>query len=223
LAGRAGQALLFLRVFGFERRTVRLADLLAARWRYFGQVRLIACPDLAGRIVTPGNFLTFLRGGLGELFIRDRAGLDRRLAALDSGRDPDARFRVEDLYCAGDAWREAVQRLMRDASLVVMDLRSFGSGNEGCAFELQALLDSVPLTRIFLLVDGTTDLELLRTTLRQQWQRLDAASPSQRAARPSLRLLDVGKSEAATVEQLLRNAVNAAGEQARPEPWTAVT
>jgi hypothetical protein len=197
---------LLLRVFGFGRRSGRLADLLAARWRHLGPVRLIAAPDLAGRVVAPPTFLAFLRGGLGGLFIRDRAGLERRLPVLDGARDPDARFRIEELFCAGEVWREAVRRLMPDACAVVMDLRSFGRENEGCAFELQALMDTVPLARIFLLVDETTDLDFLRATLVQGWRQLDAASPNQHAAEPALRLLDVARSEGAAIERLLNEA-----------------
>jgi hypothetical protein len=206
LHGRPGQPLLLLRVFGFGRRSGRLADLLAARWRHLGPVRLIAAPDLAGRVVAPPTFLAFLRGGLGGLFLRDRAGLERRLPALDGARDPDARFRIEELFCAGEVWREAVRRLMPDACAVVMDLRSFGRENEGCAFELQVLMDTVPLARIFLLIDETTDLDFLRATLVQGWRRLDAGSPNRHAPEPALRLLDVAKSEGATIERLLNEA-----------------
>jgi hypothetical protein len=206
LDGRRGQPLLFLRVFGFGRRSRKLADLLAARWRHIGPVRLIAAPDLAGQVVAPRTFLAFLRGGLRGLFIRDRAGLERRVTALDGARDPDARFRIEDVFCAGEAWREAVRRLMPDACAVAMDLRSFSRENEGCAFELQALLDTVPLKRIFLFVDETTDLDFLRETLVRGWRQLDTASPNQHAPEPALRLLSVVGSGRAAIEELLREA-----------------
>ena len=212
LRDRPGQPLLLLRVFGFGRRTGRLADLLAARWRHIGPVRLIAAPDLAGRVVAPRTFFAFLRGHLAALFIRDPAGLERRFAVLDSARDPDAGFRIEDVFCSGQAWRDAVRRLMVDASVVVMDLRSFRPGKEGCTFELQALLDLVPLARILLLVDRTTDLEFLRMTLARQWQALCAASPNRRAPGPSVRLLDVTASDVGAIERLIREVVGAASE-----------
>jgi hypothetical protein len=206
LDGRQGQPLLFLRVFGFGRRSVKLADLIAARWRHIGPLRLIAAPDVAGQVVAPRTFLAFLRGGLGGLFIRDRTGLERRVAVLDGVRDPDARFRIEELFCAGEMWREAVRRLMPDACAVIMDLRSFGRGNQGCTFELQALVDTVPLRRIFLLVDETTDLDFLRETLVEGWRKLDTASPNQHAPEPELRLLNVAGSEGAAIERLLQEA-----------------
>jgi hypothetical protein len=87
-----------------------------------------------------------------------------------------------------------------------MDLRSFGRGNQGCTFELQALIDTVPLRRIFLLVDETTDLDFLRETLVEGWRKLDTASPNQHAPEPELRLLNVAGSERAAIEQLLQEA-----------------
>lgn len=49
--------LLLLRVFGFSRRSSRLMDLIAARWRYIGNIFLIAAPDLASRTIEPGKLL----------------------------------------------------------------------------------------------------------------------------------------------------------------------
>jgi hypothetical protein len=67
-------------------------------------------------------------------------------------------------------------------------------------------MDTVPLARIFLLIDETTDLDFLRATLVQGWRRLDAGSPNQQAPEPALRLLDVAKSEGAAIERLLNEA-----------------
>jgi hypothetical protein len=58
---RQPQRLLLLRVFGFSRRSSRLMDLVAARWRYIGNIFLIAAPDLAGQTIEPGKLLAFLR------------------------------------------------------------------------------------------------------------------------------------------------------------------
>jgi hypothetical protein len=102
---------------------------------------------------------------LGQLFVHDRTELERRLGEIDESRDPDGRFRIAELFCAGDVWRAAVTSLMADAQVVVMDLRSFGRHNQGCVFELQTLLDTVPLPRLMLLVNSGTELEFLKQVL----------------------------------------------------------
>jgi hypothetical protein len=197
--------LLLLRVFGFGRRSSRLMDLIAARWRYVGSIDLIAAPDLAARTIEPGKLLAFVRGRLGRLFVRDQGELARRLAAIDDRRDPDGRFRVNELFCAGDVWRSAVQALMADAHLVVMDLRGFGRQHQGCVFELQALLDVVPLERLVLVVDGTTELAFLEQVLDARWRELRVDSPNAgTAAAPTVRLIQAGGSDAAIARRLTR-------------------
>ena len=199
---QGARPLLFLRVFGYGPRSSRLIDLIATRWRSFGPVWLIAAPDVATRVLAPRTFLMFLRGALGGLFVNNRADLSRRLSTLDRARDPDGRFRTEEVFCAGEIWREAVSQLMRDARAVIMDLRTFSSANAGCVYEIQGLLDSVPLERALVLVDATTDLAFLRETMGSNWRSLSASSPNLRAPQPRLLLLDVIGSESAAVDMI---------------------
>jgi hypothetical protein len=200
---RPPSRLLLLRVFGFGRRSRRLLDLLGARWRLIGSIDLIAAPDLASGTVEPSTFIEFMRGRLARLFIRTPGELQERLAALDHRPDPDARFRINQLFCADAMWRDTVTQLMRDAALVVMDLRGFGLHRQGCVFELQTLLDTVPLDRFVLLFDKTTDLEALESLLAERWQQLDVASPNLASKNTTLRLLDASAGDTQTVRRLL--------------------
>jgi hypothetical protein len=200
---RPPSRLLLLRVFGFGRRSRRLLDLFSARWRLIGSIDLIAAPDLASRTIEPSTFLAFIRGRLARLFLRTPGELDDRLAALDHQPDPDARFRINQLFCSEDMWRDAVARLMGEASLVVMDLRGFGAHHRGCVYELQTLLDTVPIERLAFLFDQTTDRRALETLLTEHWQRLDAASPNVTTRNATLRLLDASGSDTVVVHRLL--------------------
>jgi len=207
--------LLLLRVFGAQRRSERLLDLFGARWRFRGSIQLIGAPDLATTTLEPHEFLDFLSGRLARNFIHGADDLARRMAALDLLPDPDGRFRVNELFCDAGAWQLAVGRLMAGSDLVLMDLRGFSAGNRGCVFELQALIDSVPVDRLILMVDRTTERDVLRSTLLRLWRGMSAASPN--AGRPNavLRLLEVAGT-AAGVGRLLAHcdAILAAGAPA---------
>ncbi|MGH6769023.1 MAG: hypothetical protein ACRECO_08385 [Xanthobacteraceae bacterium] len=200
---RPPQRLLLLRVFGFGRRSRRLLDLLGTRWRLIGSIDLIAAPDLASRTIEPSTFLEFVRGRLSRLFIRTHDDLRARLAALDHRPDPDARFRINQLFCSDEIWKAGVTRLMEEASLVVMDLRGFTPDRRGCVYELQTLLDTVPLVRLAFVFDKSTDLDALETILTQQWQELDDASPNLASERPTLRLLNASDGDPIIVRHLL--------------------
>jgi hypothetical protein len=200
---RPPMRLLLLRVYGFGKRSRRLLDLLGTRWRLMGSIDLIAAPDLASRTVEPSTFLEFVRGRLARLFIRSPDDLRARIAGIDDRPDPDARFRINQLFCSDDMWKAAVTHLMGEASLVAMDLRGFGPHRQGCVYELETLLDTVPLDRLVFMIDWSTDRKGLEAILFTHWQRLTADSPNLAFAQPTLRLLDVGWSDIAAVRQLL--------------------
>jgi len=169
---------LYLRVFGSARRAEKLFDVLAARWRHAGSIQLISATDVARGRFEPDEFLDFLSGKLANAYIASEDDLDRRLATFRDRSDPDGRYRVHELFCRDDTWQPAVSRLAAASSLVIMDLRAFTSDNKGCIFELSVLVDEVPLQRVALLIDQTTDEPLLRDTLADLWRRVNPQSPN---------------------------------------------
>src|ERR1051325_7805556 len=159
---------MLLRVFGFQRRTEKLFDIVAQRWRWVGSVRMIAGTDLATRIIAPADLISFVGGRLRQLFVsRDDASL-QRLDKLDDLRDPDGRYRVNKLYCHQDSWQPALQHLLAKAEFVLMDLRGFSENNQGCLFELQQIAQQELLGRSIFVVDDTTDSKLVKAVLLER-------------------------------------------------------
>lgn len=159
--------LLLLRTFGPGPRAERLFDALSRDWRRRGNVNLIAAPDLAARTIDPGDILAFVGGEFHGQFVRDRGDLARRLAALDEGRDPDGRFRVNDFFCFDDTWRPTLEALLDRVDLVLMDLRGVSRRNAGCLFEMQKLSERAKLAQALFVVADDEEEQLLRTTVRQ--------------------------------------------------------
>lgn len=77
-------------------------------------------------------------------------------------RDPDGRFRVNDIYCLNDTWQQMFQATLTVTDRVVMDLRGFSPTNAGCRFELEQLVAYLGAERIVLVTDRTTDEQLVR-------------------------------------------------------------
>lgn len=168
--GAPGKRLLLLRVFGFQARTERLFDRVAQQWRFHGPVQLIAGVDLAMRVVDPGDILAFVGGRLSERYIETIDDVGRRLGELDTARDPDGRFRVNEVYCHEDNWRPTLLAMLDSSDIVLMDLRSFSSANAGCVYELDQLMSRLPPDRIVFVYDHSTDLRLLGSCLANGWQ-----------------------------------------------------
>lgn len=163
--------LLLLRVFGYQARTETLFDRVAQQWRFHGPVQLIAGVDLAMRTADPGDMLAFVGGRLDERYVTSVDDVRRRVDGLDMQRDPDGRFRVNELYCREDNWRMTLQALLDTTDIVLMDLRSFSSVNAGCTFELEQLVSRLPPEQIVFVYDQTTDLRLLGNCLADGWER----------------------------------------------------
>ena len=163
--------MLLLRVFGYQTRTESLFDHVAQRWRFRGPVQLVAGLDLARRAVDPDDMLAFVNGRLGDRYVAAPAELPGRLAAIDVARDPDGRYRVNEVYCRADTWRPAVRALLGVSDTVLMDLRGFSARSVGCRFELEQLVRCVPADRIVLICDRTTALRLLGEVLSAAWTK----------------------------------------------------
>jgi hypothetical protein len=166
------RTLLILRVFGFVGRSQRLLDDLGQLWRYLGPIKLIAGTDVADVVVQPHEFYDFLGGRLSRAFVKDQEDLESRLSESAPVADPDGLFRIQNFYCHDDTWRMTADRLARGADAVFMDLRGFNAKNCGCIYEIKLLVQVVPMDRVVLLVDSTTDVPLLERTLATAWQEI---------------------------------------------------
>ena len=175
---RTGPRLLVLRVFALGRRSRRLFDRLASRWRHIGSVQLIAGPDLATSTVEPHEFFDFLRRRLAGRFLETDESIDQALAGLDTAPDHDGRYRITDFFCRDTSWRTVFRLLAEDANVVLMDLRGFSSENCGCTYELGELLNLVPLDRIAIVIDRSTDERFLAQTIEQASARISSSSPN---------------------------------------------
>lgn len=202
--------LLLLRVFSLGRRSERLFDALATSWRHVGSIRLIAGPDLATTTVEPHEFLDFLGGKLARRFIDGPKALDLRISEADLEPDRDGRFRVNDFFCHDDTWRMVLSRLVSESDAVLMDLRGFSPQNRGVAFEINEVVNVVPLERVVFVVDDTTDERFLHETARRAWEQMRPASPNRASTSGGLRLYRFTGSRGGELRRLLRAMCGAA-------------
>ena len=201
---RESPKLLLLRVFSLGKRSERLFDALGTRWRHAGSIQLIAGPDLATTTVEPHEFLDFLSGRLARRFITGPETLDLRLSETDGERDRDGRFRVNDFFCHDDTWRMVLSRLVSESDAVLMDLRGFSPQKAGCVFEIDELINVVPLERVVFVIDDTTDEPFLRQTVQHSWDRMRPTSPNRLSDSEQLRLFRFGGPRRGNLRQLLR-------------------
>ena len=202
-ATSTARTLLFLRVFGFDRRTQEILGELGRHWRYLGPVSLIAGTDTIDTTIEPHEFYEFLARRLDRAFVRSARDLEGQLTDRRPQLDPDGTYRIEDFFCHDDTWVMTVDRLSREANAVCMDLRGFSSQNGGCVLELKQLVASVPLGRVVLLVDRATDRLFLNETLQQAWRNMPSDSPNVSHGDQVLRMLEATRTQSRTRAELI--------------------
>lgn len=153
----AAPTLLVLRVFQQDAGVQMLFDRVVERWRLSGNTVLIAGTDLLSRTLDPDDLFTFLDGRLAQRFIASDAQVAERLREFDLAPDPDGRYRVNECYCFDSTWQAALVALVRQADVVLMDLRGFQARNLGCRHELGVLAAAPTLQRVVLLFDEGTE------------------------------------------------------------------
>jgi hypothetical protein len=62
--------------------------------------------------------------------------------------------------------------LVQHSDAVLMDLREFTPKRQGCIYEIRQLLQHMPLARIVMLTDATTDGEFLEQAVAAAWNAL---------------------------------------------------
>jgi hypothetical protein len=195
-------SLVFLRVFSLGRRSDQLFDRITRYWRHLASVDLICGPDVVHSTVAPHQLMDFLSGRLASHFVADPETLERGLQARDLAPDDDGRYRVNSFFCHADTWTHVLPALVGGAFAVLMDLRRLTPRNSGCVLELQHLIATVPIARIVLVTDASTDQGFLEETLSAAWRAMPIDSPNRQTTSDNLTIHSQG-SDDESVRRLL--------------------
>ena len=209
--------LLLLRTFGARQRSSRLLYDLTRQWRWIGSVELITGTDLASEILEPDEFLDFLLGRTSRQFVQDPASLPTRLEELDLRPDRDGRYRVNELLCTEDTWRPAVEKLIEDVDVVLIDLRGLTMDHQGVVHELELLVATMPLRQVVALVDATTDQQALQWALDRASSLAPPSSPLWRDPAPELGVVVVSLGGSVDPEALMSALAQAAPSARRAD------
>ena len=166
--------LLMLRVFG----SPSYDDLieLIQPWRRARVIQHLEGFDTIG--TRPEAIKAVKSGRIEDILVETKEQVERELSALSLKPDKQLLFERHAFQCTSATWQLAVRGMMDRADAVVMDLSSLSPTNQGCAWEIGQLLDRVPLLRVTLLVNDSTDLKCLQTLLDDVARRVAAKSPN---------------------------------------------
>lgn len=121
-------------------------------------------------------------------FVRSRNDLVERLRRLDAWpRALDLTFRSMPMMCHNNVWKIAVSECVMNSDAVLMDLRGFSQDRMGCRYEVDYLLDVIPIDRVLFLVEpeGVSQTQKL---ILELWEYLRTNSPNLKLQRPQARI-----------------------------------
>jgi hypothetical protein len=190
--GRPPLHIAYLRLFENQ---PRLRTFLDGPWREFGYVYLLK----SAAAVTPAELRAARRDGdVAGLFVTTRERLIGELAAHRDVPNPKGRLRirrvaastirVRDRYgsypiravlCHGTFWRQAVDELLARVDLAVVDLSGYTDKNAGTRYEVQRVIDRMPIERVVFLADQRSKTRFLHSELDVAWSQMAAGSPNE--------------------------------------------
>jgi hypothetical protein len=159
---------------------------------------------------------------LGREFIRSRGQLVTVLDGLgERPRKLDLSFRRLEAMCHNNTWKIAVEEFARRSQVLLMDLRGFSSARKGCEYEVDFLLDAVPLERVLFLVDAGGDHDAVRQLILDRWKFLSPTSPNLANREPVAQIYVATESDEADVQGILDLLINATQQPASSAPGPA--
>ena len=199
MIGQPPVEIVYLRMFDNE---ARARSFLESAWREFGYVYLLqSAQSVAEKKYRKG------RRAPGGFFVADDADLiaridqTRRQRPLRRGRHTLSGVRsssvaVKDKYgaypfcavpCHVSYWQRAVDLLLARVDVVVLDLSGVTKRNPGTLYELQRIIDIVPIERVILLCDPKSNQRYLRSVVESAWSQMSASSPNASGTKRRLR------------------------------------
>jgi hypothetical protein len=196
-AAPALQAVRTLFLYNFFANRISARTRPVAGWRLAGPVAMLASPLDVARAIGFG-----VRGRLREqqqLLLLDAAAVESRVTALGDEQIPAealpeqlrpfGAYAEDVLHCTDMSWQAGVMALTRRSAKVIMDASEFNAERHGLVWEIQHVVDCVPLADVAVLVNYYTDLPGLVTAFRTAWGKMDAASPNAAPAESRLRII----------------------------------
>jgi hypothetical protein len=218
--GRPPWNIAYLRLFDNEARAHEFVD---SAWRECGYVHFIrsatsvsadeldAADDGEAMFIDSVDWLlSAIRAAPSDPLPSGRYELTTIAGTAVTVDDPYGSYPLRPFLCHGSFWKTAVDTLFGVVDVVILDLSGFLRANVGTAYELQRVIDRVPINRCVLLADPQSDRQFLEAQVRNAWSQMAAGSPNQGDAPRSVDIVttsavrrDRRRDEAAMVQQRL--------------------
>ncbi|MBK8193784.1 MAG: hypothetical protein IPK76_11490 [Lewinellaceae bacterium] len=148
-------------------RSDRLFRRISRFWRLLGPVQVISGPDLANSTIEPHEFMDFLTGRLSRQFLESEEEINRKVAYLDDQPSADGNYGINDFYAYNSSWKSVLAALVETTDRIIMDIRSFSPGHQGCIHEIKELFRRISIKKVLFIIDRNTDWQFMEKTFQE--------------------------------------------------------
>jgi hypothetical protein len=200
---KVSPGLLLLRVFALGDDSRNLFERILKHWRYAGSIQMISGPDLATTTVEPHEIISFVSGKMKDSFCESEESINDNISKIDNIPDLDGTHRVNEFFCRDNNWKYVLQQLVVHSDIVLMDLRKFSEQFKGCRYEIEALVNLVPLDRIVFVIDDETVIPFAQRVFAGAFQLADKDSVNKVMPPPAITLYKIDKNKDKDVNKLM--------------------
>jgi len=146
-------------------------------------------------------------------FIQNRDFIKQRIEKLEQRPRGlgDGMYSGVPTMCHSNTWRSTVAEMVSKTTVVMMDLRGFKQGRDGCKWEMNFLLDNFPVNSLLFLIDEKDDLEFIQNTLQELWTTLrDNGTGNLQMSDPKIRIYRVSKKDEMDVQGIFDQLIGVA-------------
>jgi len=178
----------------------------------------VSAAAILGFVVLPvvlligAAFIAFSLRRIDQHFVKSRSDLQEQLQRLEARpRRFDLAFKELSTLCYANTWKMAVSEFVNISDVILMDLRGYSEARKGIEYEVDYILDTVPLDRIAFLVESP-GLPLVRKLILSRWEYLRTTSPNLATQAPKVFVYVSSKQNPKDVQGildiLLESAIN---------------
>lgn len=178
--------MLTLRVFNSKHMDNFLV--LIKSWRYLGSIMRLNGPDTV-------DDKSYTKEDLLLQMIKDNGELHKALAELDLSPNWKGKYAINGMQCTNATWKDAIHALIEKAFIIVIDLSAVSEKNKGLTYELNKIVNEIPLQKVVMLMDHTTDEAVLYGMFKEICDNIKEGSPNLNADGIVFQLLNTGGAE----------------------------
>jgi len=145
-------------------------------WEWLGLRYRLDGPETTGSKFD--DVVNYVSGSIEKSVIKSEEELKKAIFNFKKSPNSNLQFPLNSIQCDLNTWKQALQKILKIADVIVMDLSDFGDNNKGVVYEIEQLLNLFHKEKIVFLINNTTDINTLKNVFDNAFDKIKDNSPN---------------------------------------------